>query len=155
MARAPRPSRTVGGPASRNFARSAPVICFTGDGFLAARSEENCLVPDREPSRGLSSLLPLLRGLISRLRPKRSTLSVRVFDDFVTLFDGDRQSAQFVWNEVQEVVTFKRDLGTWDDICLAFRVNDRWFETSEDADGWSALSSALRRHFPTIPADWY
>jgi hypothetical protein len=40
-------------------------------------------------------------------------------------------------------------------IPLAFRVDDHWVEISEDTEGWSALSSALGRHFPTIPHDWY
>jgi hypothetical protein len=69
------------------------------------------------------------------------------------LLEGDRQYAEIVRNEVQEVVTFKVDCGTYDDIRLAFRVSDHWIEVSEDAEGWSDLSSALGRYFPTIPPD--
>jgi hypothetical protein len=96
-----------------------------------------------------------LRDLASRLRLEPSALALRVSDECVTLVKGDRQCAQVVWNEVREVVTFKRDLLTYDDICLAFRVDDGWVVISEDAEGWSALTSALGRRFPTIPPDWY
>jgi hypothetical protein len=38
---------------------------------------------------------------------------------------------------------------------LAFRVTGGWVEVSEDAEGWSALSAAIERRFPTAPPDWY
>jgi hypothetical protein len=96
-----------------------------------------------------------LRNLVHRLHRKPPIISVRVSDDGVTLFDGDQPSSEFAWNDVSEVVTFKRDLGTYDDICLGFRIDERWIEISEDIEGWGALTSALRARFPTIPADWY
>jgi hypothetical protein len=97
----------------------------------------------------------MLNSLIGRLRPKPSVQAVQVSDDHVTLLKGDRPYAQIAWNEIQEVVTFKVDCLTYDDIRLALRVDDGWVEISEDAEGWSALSSALGRHLPTIPTDWY
>src|SRR5271155_1719690 len=96
-----------------------------------------------------------LRDLLSRLRPKSPALAVQVSDEGVTLLEGDRQYARFTWVEVREVVTFKRDLGTYDDIRLAFRVDDGWVEIGEDAEGWPALSAAINRHFPATPPDWY
>jgi hypothetical protein len=96
-----------------------------------------------------------LRDLVSGLRWKPSALTVRVSDECVMLLEGDRQCARVVWNDVREVVTFKRDLLTYDDICLAFRVDDGWVVISEDAEGWSALTSALVHRFPTIAPDWY
>jgi hypothetical protein len=71
------------------------------------------------------------------------------------LLNGDRFCTRFAWGEVREVATFKRDLGIYDDICLAFRIDDDWIVISEDSEGWPALSAALERHFPTVPPEWY
>lgn len=95
------------------------------------------------------------RDLVNWLRPESPAPSVRVSDEGVTLLEGDRQCAHVAWCEVQEVVAFKRDLGTYDDIRLAFRVDGGWVEVSEDAEGWSALSAAIGRQFPTAPPDWH
>jgi hypothetical protein len=99
-------------------------------------------------------MIAFLRELTTMMRRQPSALTVRVSDKYVALLEGDRQCAQVIWSEVREVVTFKRDFGTYDDICLALRVDDRWVEISEDAEGWSALCSALDRHFLTIPPGW-
>jgi hypothetical protein len=100
-------------------------------------------------------MLAFVRDLVRRLRPKPSAQAVQVSDEYITLLKGDQEYAQVNWNEVQEVVTFKRDLVIFDDTCLAFCAEDRWVVISEDAKGWLDLSSALGRRFPTIPPDWY
>jgi len=100
-------------------------------------------------------MMAFLRDLVGRLRPKAVALAVRVTDENITVLEGDRQCWQVGWDDIQEIVTFKLDLLTYDDIRLAFRVDDLWVELSEDAEGWSTLSSALARRFPTIPTDWY
>jgi len=95
------------------------------------------------------------RGLLSRFLPKSPAPAIRLHEEEVAFLEGKREYARFTWSEVQEIVTFKRDLGIYDEICLAFRVNGRWFEVCEDAAGWSALSAAIDQRFPTIPPDWY
>ena len=100
-------------------------------------------------------MIDLLRRLMSRLRPRAPALAVRVSDETVTLFEGTRQCVHFAWREVQEVVTFKRDCLTYDDIRLGFRIADGWIEISEDSEGWSDLNAALADRFPTVPTGWY
>jgi hypothetical protein len=100
-------------------------------------------------------MMAFLRDLVGRLRPKPLTLAIRVTDENITVLEGDRQCWQVEWDDIREIVTFKLDYGTYDDIRLAFRVDDLWVEVSEDAQGWSILSSAMARRFPTIPTDWY
>src|SRR4051794_40173673 len=106
-------------------------------------------------SSGGFSMMTLLRHLASRFLPTRQRPAVRVSDEDVTLLEGGRQLERFVWSDVQEIVTFKRDLGMYNDIRLAFRVGGDWIEISEDAEGWSALSAAMARRFPMVPPDWY
>lgn len=64
-------------------------------------------------------------------------------------------SPAFRWDHVDEIRTFKRDLGTYDDIRLAFAAGGSWYEIGEDVKGFGRLSDAMREHFPSIPAGWY
>ncbi|WP_165228198.1 hypothetical protein [Aquisphaera insulae] len=100
-------------------------------------------------------MIGFLRALLRRLRRGTPEPALVVSDAGVTLLDGDRPCDRFAWSEVREIATFKRDFGTWDDIRLAFRLDDGWVEVSEESEGWSSLTSALESHFPTIPPDWY
>ena len=108
----------------------------------------------RTPTPGGSAMTSLLRRLIGRLCWRQPTRAVRVSDDGLMLVDGDRSLGHFAWDEVAEIVTFKRDLGIVDDIRLAFRVEHAWVEVSEDDDGWAELTNAVARHFPAVPPDW-
>ena len=89
-------------------------------------------------------MIDLLRRLMIRLRPKARRWQSGSSDETVTLFEGSRQCVQFAWSEVQEVVTFKRDCLTYDDIRLGFRIADGWIEISEDSEGWSDLTPRPR-----------
>ena len=97
----------------------------------------------------------LLRNLLNRLRSRPPVRTVRVSHKDLSLLKGDREYAHFAWDEVLEVVTFKRDLLTYDDIRLGFRLADGWLEVSEDAQGWSEMTQEMHRQFPEIPPDWY
>ena len=70
------------------------------------------------------SMTGFLRNLMNRLRARPPARTVRVSDRDLSLLMGDREYDHFAWDEVLEIVTFKRDLLTYDDICLAFRIND-------------------------------
>jgi hypothetical protein len=101
-------------------------------------------------------MIAFFSNLASRLLPKPPKPAVRVSEEDVTLLEGDRTRERFAWGEVREVVTFKRDCGIYDDIRLAFRIDDDdWIEVSEEAEGWSDLTAAVERHFPSVPTDWY
>jgi hypothetical protein len=80
---------------------------------------------------------------------------LQVTDDAVVITAVWQETLRFRWGEVREVVTFKRDFGVYDDIRLAFRLAGGWVEVSEESEGWSALTEAMARHLPGIPAEWY
>jgi hypothetical protein len=73
----------------------------------------------------------------------------------VAIHAAGQEPLRFRWDEVREVVTFKRDFGVRDDVRLAFRLADDWVEVSEEDEGWSALAEAMAKHLPGIPAEWY
>ena len=101
------------------------------------------------------SMIGFLRNLVNRLRARPPVQTVRVSDRDLSLLTGDREYDHFAWDEILEIVTFKRDLFTYDDIRLAFRLDDGWLEVSEDALGWPELTEEMQRRFQDIPTDWY
>jgi hypothetical protein len=100
---------------------------------------------------------PIAR-LIDRWKRRHGPQSVQVLADrhgVNLVLDGGTVSHQFPWAEVAQIRTFKRDLGTVDDIRLVFQVGDSWYEYSEDLPGFGQLSDVMKEIFPTIPCDWY
>ncbi len=59
------------------------------------------------------------------------------------------------WADVLAITTYKRDLFTYDDICLAFKVGPgRWVEVSEEEPGFAELVKAMEKAFPGVPRNW-
>jgi hypothetical protein len=79
------------------------------------------------------------------------TLTRHGFD--IVSANGDRGSV--VWNEVREIVAFKRDLLTVDLICLGFRVDESecCIEVDEECAGYEELATEVERRFE-IESDW-
>ncbi len=60
------------------------------------------------------------------------------------------------WLAVEAIAAYKRDLITYDDICLAFKVEDSsWVEMSEDEPGFETLMAEVERRYPEMPPDWF
>lgn len=68
----------------------------------------------------------------------------------------DFRESVVTWAAIKAIATYKLDLGTYDEICLAFKVADgSWVEVVESAPGFSDLMAEVDRRFPEIPRDWY
>jgi hypothetical protein len=66
------------------------------------------------------------------------------------------QQAGFIpWDEVTELVTFKRDYGATDQVCLGIRRGeaDDYVVLEEDNAAWSQVTAELEARFP-LPAGW-
>jgi hypothetical protein len=59
------------------------------------------------------------------------------------------------WDEIDEIHTFKLDLGTFDEIRLALHDSSGWHELSEQDDGFMEIAADLQRRYPAIPEAWY
>jgi hypothetical protein len=59
------------------------------------------------------------------------------------------------WDEIDEIHTFKFDLGTFDEIRLAIHDSAGWHELSEQDEGFMEIAAELQRRFPSIPEMWY
>lgn len=68
--------------------------------------------------------------------------------------DG-REVAFVPWDEVSELVTFKRDYGATDQVCLGFRrgQSDAYTVLEEDNAAWDAVLAEVEARFP-LPAHW-
>ena len=58
------------------------------------------------------------------------------------------------WVEIKEIVAFKLDLVTWDEVRFAFRTSEKhddlWIEISEDQPGFKVLLGELIKRFPSV-----
>ena len=97
-----------------------------------------------------------LEKFASKLRREPVTFTVRADDGGVVGTMSNREHpVSFSWREVEEIQTFKRDLFSYDEICLSFRVSDVWYEFWESDAGFQQLAELMQAKFPSIPEGWY
>ena len=65
--------------------------------------------------------------------------------------------AEVSWVDVREIFAFKRDMFTYDLICLGFRIDDEgnYWEVNEDFVGYDKLRTEFAERFAGICADWF
>ena len=75
-------------------------------------------------------------------------------------FDDDGLSSggpRVRWSEIVEVVAYKDDLWSYDEISLGFRTGGEGpcVSASETDAGYEALLDELPRRFPGVRTDWF
>jgi hypothetical protein len=66
------------------------------------------------------------------------------------------ENKYFAWTDINEIVTFKRDLGTTDLICLGFKTGeDTFIEVHEEMLGFKILCESMLNEFKEISDSWY
>lgn len=87
-------------------------------------------------------------------RQRTETVSVSVANDtvFVTT---DEIIDQFLFDDVVEIVGYKRDRLTTDQVRLIFRTRAFEYDLSEDMVGWSGLVTQMERHFQGLYPSWF
>lgn len=60
------------------------------------------------------------------------------------------------WDEIQEIIAFKRDIFSYDIICLGFRVDDSetFIEVAEDFPGYKQFLKTVESRFPLKDGWW-
>ena len=71
--------------------------------------------------------------------------------------DDARVVCRVEWSSVREIAAFKRDLFSYDELCIGFRTDDtdRYAEVWESDPGYAELLAELPRHFAEIRTDWF
>lgn len=97
------------------------------------------------------------QSFVSRLRRKPATI-VKIAPDndgVVASWSNLEHPVRFAWRDVEQIETFKRDLLTIDQICLAFCVSGIRYEFWEEDAGFDLLAKLMEEKFPSIPEGWY
>lgn len=59
------------------------------------------------------------------------------------------------WSAIRAIVTYKRDLFSYDGIFIAFKLgDDDWIEVCEDEPHFAAFVDDVHERFPDVPRDW-
>jgi hypothetical protein len=100
-------------------------------------------------------MLRWFNRLVNRLRhEKPPNAEIRLTDDGFSVAKNQREIISVRWNDIQEIVAFKRDLFTTDLICFSFSTSDGSFEVNEEVPGYSSLESALKKELPGFDNRW-
>lgn len=89
--------------------------------------------------------------------PERAQPVIRLESSGFSVTDGDQVILEVVWSEVREVVAFKEDRFTVDDVCVGFRTDEAntYHRVTEEFAHYSDLLAELPRRFPGIRTDWF
>lgn len=60
-----------------------------------------------------------------------------------------------MWAQVIEIVAYKMDLFTTDEICLDVILPSFMFTLTESHAEWDVLTKSMEETFPSIGADWF
>ena len=84
------------------------------------------------------------------------TEEIRLRDDGFALCKGRADIFTVRWQDVREIVAFKRDVLTFDCVCVAFRTgaDARYHEVNEEIPGFMLLTDEMMDRFSGIPPDW-
>ncbi len=95
--------------------------------------------------------------LFSKLSRARPRATIRLLDDGFAVDRDEVEIFRVRWEEVLEIVTFKRDLLTTDCVCLAFRCSERnvYSEVNEEIPGFAQLIDELPYRFAAIDSEWF
>jgi hypothetical protein len=99
-----------------------------------------------------------LKNLWTRaLRRRRENPRLVITEEGVALAADGCELWRFNWRDVTRVETYKRDLFTFDMICLDFVVAAQRlrYPTHDEMQCFDDLCGCLRDHFPTIAESWW
>lgn len=83
-----------------------------------------------------------------------SSIVFEFTNDELRIKDKDRLT-EVKWTNITTILGYKKDLITYDTICLDIIFNNRALTICEESEGWVDLLEALKKQFPRIPDNWY
>jgi hypothetical protein len=86
--------------------------------------------------------------------PKYGTLVAK--DTGFEIVNPGGSGEEVLWNEIEEVHAFKRDLITTDMICLEFKRSgkEQYYEVNEEMAGYQDLLQAMQKYLPGFNLSW-
>jgi len=103
---------------------------------------------------GLAKIQNLLNIRYERTDPGRLK-AWQVEPEGLRVRQDDQEGGCIPWDEVAELVTFKRDFGAWDQVCVGIRQGeaDDYTVLEEDNPAWDQVLAELEARFP-LPEHW-
>jgi hypothetical protein len=72
-----------------------------------------------------------------------------------TLENRSEESFNVDWEQVKQIVTFKKDCFAYDRICLEFKLNEQeYLRIHEHMIGFWEVTKSMQNAFPGISEDW-
>jgi len=90
-------------------------------------------------------------------RPMCASRRISLANGGFVISQDDTELAYVRWESVAEIVVWKNDLFSYDEICIGFRLqeDDRIHIITESDQGYSGIQSELVRHFDGVSDDWW
>ena len=105
--------------------------------------------------RTLLKGIPLVDSVREATVPLECAVTTHLTEDELLSLSKDQSLKRISWNQIQEVVAYKVDLFTVDDVRLGFISQDgSGVEASESMLGWRALRTEVSKRFPEIDPAW-
>jgi hypothetical protein len=60
-----------------------------------------------------------------------------------------------LWNDVNELHAYKKDLLTYDEICINIILPKSIITITEEIEGWVEFIEKMNKVFPSINKEWY
>ncbi len=102
--------------------------------------------------------MKFLDGIRKALSPKpEETISIAIADGDMVYFVDDKEMNRFRLDEVREIFAFKRDLFSFDLVCIGFRIDDSgsYFEIDEEMKNYKSCLTELPKYFSSMEKDWF
>ena len=59
------------------------------------------------------------------------------------------------WNDIKELHAYKKDLLTYDEICIDIVLPESIITITEEIEGWVEFTEKMNKIFPSINKEWY
>ena len=81
---------------------------------------------------------------------------IRIYSHGFEVFDKQKSLWGLLWIDIKEIIAYKVDLFTFDDVRFGFRTSDidEFYIISEDFIGFLELEKALMKNLPTFDHTW-
>lgn len=76
------------------------------------------------------------------------------YDDDGFTIDFTSGPLKIFWTDIEQLIAYKQDMFTYDEVCIDIKYNDLVITISEATPGWYQFIIKTKQVFPSISATW-